>query len=571
MSVSTSPSPSSSEASRTFSKWVNNPVVEDYALRYAPRQFRTWSMYAVLMSAIGGIAFMADFAIGASTTVSYGFSSAAWGIVAAAVIIFVTGIPIAYYSARYNVDMDLLTRGSGFGYLGSTLTSLIYATFTIIYFSTEGSILAQAFKLFFGIPLPIGYLIGGIGIIPLVAFGMTALSKFQVWTQPLWMLLIIIPLLAMVIKDPDSLNRWVHFGGTAANGSHFSLLGFGLSMGVVLSLITQIGEQVDYLRFMPDRTPKAGKKWMLVVILGGPGWVLIGCLKQLAGSYLGSTIFSAVGPSGAIEPIQMFVSSFDKIIPWAGLALAVATLLVVLSQLKIQVTNAYSGSLSWSNFFSRLLHSHPGRVVWLFLQVAIALVIMEIGMFRILNFILGFYSNLAVAWIAAVTSDLVVNKRILKISPPYIEFKRAHLYNFNPVGFGAMLISAAISVIAFFGVFGSFLQAFSPLLALVISFVLVPVIALATKGKYYIAREDPFATEQAKRKYEDEGPKPLTECGHCNYSYEREDVTYCPFIGKPICSLCCSLEKSCHDMCKVGSQGGRTLPYKPVEATSEIA
>ena len=45
---------------------------------------------------------------------------------------FPIGLPIAYYAARYGVDIDLLTRGAGFGYLGSTITSLIYASFTFL-------------------------------------------------------------------------------------------------------------------------------------------------------------------------------------------------------------------------------------------------------------------------------------------------------------------------------------------------------------------------------------------------------------------------------------------------------
>ena len=28
---------------RSFNKLVNNPVLEDYSLRYAPKSFRTWS------------------------------------------------------------------------------------------------------------------------------------------------------------------------------------------------------------------------------------------------------------------------------------------------------------------------------------------------------------------------------------------------------------------------------------------------------------------------------------------------------------------------------------------------
>ena len=30
-----------------------------------------------------------------------------------AVVIFLTGLPLAYHSCRYNLDLDLITRGSG--------------------------------------------------------------------------------------------------------------------------------------------------------------------------------------------------------------------------------------------------------------------------------------------------------------------------------------------------------------------------------------------------------------------------------------------------------------------------
>lgn len=555
---------SSEHATRKFNKWVNNPVLEDYALRYAPQSFRKFSQSAVANSALGGIAFLANFAIGASVTTAYGFSSAVWGILIAAAVIFLTGIPIAYYSAKYNVDMDLLTRGSGFGYLGSTLTSLVYATFTFIYFATEGSILAQAFEIYFGIPLAIGYLIGAIAVIPLVTYGMTLLSRLQSWTQPLWLILMVAPLIGILVTQPQALGAWAHFGGNSPSGSAFNPLYSGMAAGVVLSLISQIGEQVDYLRFMPNRTEKNHRSWLWVVILSGPGWVILGAFNMLCGSLYASFIAPRVGTTAAVEPIQQFIHGFGTFIPGTFLVLTIATLFVILSQLKIQVTNAYSGSLSWSNFFSRLFHFHPGRVAWLFLQVAIALTIMEAGMFNFLNIVLGFYANVAVAWVGAIVSDLVVNKKLLKISPDYIEFKRAHLYNFNPVGFGSMLIASAISIIAYFGLLGSLLQAFSPFLALILAFILAPVIALATKGKYYIARENPIITSgieiasTVQRSLDHVHHHHTTgnvdvktyTCSVCNYEYEQEDMTYCPFHGGMICSLCCSLEKNCHDMCK---------------------
>ncbi|WP_141604143.1 purine-cytosine permease family protein [Terrilactibacillus laevilacticus] len=545
---------------RSFNSWVNNPMIEDYALRYAPKSFRKWSEFAVASSAIGGIAFLADFAIGGSITIAYGFTNAFWGILIAGLIIFLTGIPIAHYSSKYNVDMDLLTRGAGFGYLGSTLTSLVYATFTLIYFATEGAIMAQALEIYFHIPLGIGYLIGALVIIPIVTFGMTALAKFQIWTQPLWIVLMVVPVIAILVKDPQSLATWTQFGGNSSSGPSFNPLFFAMSAGVVLSLITQIGEQADYLRFMPDRTAKNHKKWIWAVILAGPGWIIIGAFKQLCGSFFVSYIAPSVGFEKAGEPIQMFIKAFGTFIPGAFLVLTIATFFVLMSQLKIQVTNAYSGSLSWSNFFSRIIHFHPGRVAWLFLQVAIALAMMEAGIFNFLNAVLGFYSNVAVAWIGAIVADLVINKNLLKISPPYIEFKRAHLFNFNPVGFGSMIIASVISIIAYFGYLGDFLQAFSPFLSLALAFILAPIIAIATKGKYYIARENPAQqqlhaaalehTHMHSHSHNHVHENGESTCAVCSYDYEQEDTTYCPFHGGTICSLCCSLEKNCHDMCK---------------------
>jgi purine-cytosine permease-like protein len=124
---------------------------------------------------------------------------------------------------------------------------------------------------------------------------------------------------------------------------------------------------------------------------------------------------------------------------------------VLLSQLKINIVNTYSGSLSWSNFFSRLLHRHPGRAAWVFLQVGLPLVLMEIDIFDHIVEVLAWYSNVGVAWIAAMVSDLVINKRWLKLAPPDLVFHRARLYHVNPVGFGSMIVAGAVSMIAYAG------------------------------------------------------------------------------------------------------------------------
>jgi hypothetical protein len=125
-------------ALRSYQSWIANETLEDYSLRYAARSFRRWSPFVIANTAIGGISFLALEAIGGAVTLSYGFANAFPAILAVCLFVFATNLPVAYYSSRYNIDMDLLTRGSGFGYIGSTITSLIYATFTFVFFALEG-------------------------------------------------------------------------------------------------------------------------------------------------------------------------------------------------------------------------------------------------------------------------------------------------------------------------------------------------------------------------------------------------------------------------------------------------
>ena len=62
-------------------------------------------------------------AIGGTITLNYGVTNATAAILVVSVIIFGCGLPIAYHAAKCGIDIDLLTRGAGFGYIGSTITS----------------------------------------------------------------------------------------------------------------------------------------------------------------------------------------------------------------------------------------------------------------------------------------------------------------------------------------------------------------------------------------------------------------------------------------------------------------
>ncbi len=526
---------------RNYNQWVANQTLEDYALRFTAKRARRWSAGRVANTALGAISFLALEAIGGAVTLSYGFDNAVAAIMAVGLIIFLTGVPIAYYAAKYGVDIDLLTRGAGFGYIGSTITSLIYASFTFIFFALEAAILAMALEILLGIPQTIGYLLSALLVIPLVTHGITFISRFQLWTQPLWIALQLLPFVYIAWHDIASVQDWTQYAGAHQNESRgISLLLFGAASSVIFSLIAQIGEQVDFLRFLPPPAPGKKVRWWLALLAGGPGWIIVGALKILAGSFLAVLALQhGVGAADAADPTRMYSIAFGYITSSPDIALALAGIFVIVSQLKINVTNSYAGSIAWSNFFSRLTHSHPGRVVWLVFNVAIALLLMELGIYRALESILGVYAIVAVAWVGSLVADLVINKP-LKLSPPQIEFKRAHLYDINPVGFGSMILASMLGISAHLGVFGESLQALSPYLALLASFVLAPLIAWLTRGRYYIARmpEMIFSSNDA------------VTCCICEHAFEPEDMTTCPAYGGHICSLCCSLDARCQDLCK---------------------
>lgn len=514
-------------------------TLEDYTLRFAPRSYRRWTPAVVATTALGGIAYMADFSIGAGIGVAHGTGNALAAIAVAAVVIFVTGFPLAYYGARYNIDLDLITRGSGFGYYGSVLTSVIFASFTFIFFATEGSIMAQGLKIGLGMPLWLGYLVSTLLVIPLVIYGMKALSTLQVWTTPIWLLLMVGPLVYLVAADPGAVDRFLSYAGTSGDGG-VNTASVLLGAGVCLSLIAQIGEQIDYLRFMPPKTAENRRSWWAAVVAAGPGWVVLGALKQAIGVFLAVYLIAEVGPAAATEPIQQFRGAFDAMMP-SWLVIPLAVVLVVISQIKINVTNAYSGSLAWTNSFTRVTKRYPGRLVFVLVNLGIALALMEADMFSVLNNILSFYSNCAMAWVVTVATDIAVNKYVLKLSPRAPEFRRGMLHAVNPVGVVSFVASSGLSIAMYFNAFGDALQPYSPVAAVVIAFVLTPLMAILTRGRYYLRRTDDGIAEPL---LDAEGNPSATvyECHVCRQQYERPDLTACQAHAAVVCSLCLSTD-----------------------------
>ena len=187
------------------------------------------------------------------------------------------------------------------------MTSLIYASFTFLFFAIEAAIMALALQLCLGLPLWIGYLVCASAVIPLVAYGIRLISRLQIWTQPVWLALGLLPVVCIAVQDPAAVQALTAFPGLDGTGDGFDLARFGTATGVLLALLAQVGEQVDFLRFVPEPASARDRTWWLAVLAGGAGWILPGMVKILLGAGLAVLALAhGVPPDAAAEPTQMY-------------------------------------------------------------------------------------------------------------------------------------------------------------------------------------------------------------------------------------------------------------------------
>src|SRR5690606_26746665 len=110
----------------------------------------------------------------------------------------------------------------------STITSLIYACFTFILFAVEATIMSQALTMCFGIPLAAAHVISAVAVLPIAILGIRVISRMQLWTQPVWIVLQLAPLAYLMMADASAFSGWVAYRGEQNAGRPaFDLVMFG--------------------------------------------------------------------------------------------------------------------------------------------------------------------------------------------------------------------------------------------------------------------------------------------------------------------------------------------------------
>ncbi len=150
------------------------------------------------------------------------------------------------------------------------------------------------------------------------------------------------------------------------------------------------------------------------------------------------------------------------------------------------MTNVYSGSLAFANFFARVFEWAPSRIVWVIL-VSVAWIGLMFGdVFTHLLSFLEWDGIYLLARVATVVADLTVVKRWRRIGPPQVEYEKDKLYAINPVGVVALIAGVGVGSFVQYAVHQPAVHSLAPYFGFVVAFVVHVAMAVATQGRWYL-------------------------------------------------------------------------------------
>ena len=107
---------------------VTEEIDKDYSLEKVPRNQRNMGWLSITNITLGIATAIFYFQMGSIMAFQFGALNAIISSVYAIIVAGVLGTFIAYLSAKSGMNVNLLSRGGGFGYIGASLTSFLYAT-----------------------------------------------------------------------------------------------------------------------------------------------------------------------------------------------------------------------------------------------------------------------------------------------------------------------------------------------------------------------------------------------------------------------------------------------------------
>lgn len=444
--------------------------MESYAVKRVPSGQR-WPSLAILLVLTGNVTAMFFFSLGTQFSFLVGFPGALLPIAYMVIGATVLGSLIMTIASKEGLNMVLLSRGLGFGAKGSAVASLVYGINYIFYFLFEGSIVSHALSQYFGIGLNsptstvVFALVGALAL----AFawrGMHSMNILQRFGMPIFLVLFIVGM--VMLAQGYTLVGPGQWEATEPGGATAMWQAFSLANG---QIVFQALMATDYGRFT---RPSIGYRGTGKIVLAE---MLMITVVMLLGMLISYTVLpSLTGPDAllsATDPGFLFAL-------FMGLT---GVLFTVITQIRINVMNLYSGSLAFSNTWDALSSRRVRRNWWMVALLVVGVVLYPIN---ILQYTATFQSVTGImtnTWIFILLADYYICRKGLRLATvANVEYREGRVRNWNPCG----LVSMAVAiVVGGLGVAGLYPIYYASFLAMAVGPVVHVALTYATRGRYY--------------------------------------------------------------------------------------
>lgn len=445
--------------------------IESFATERVPANLR-WPIPAISLVLLGNATAMFFFSFGAQQTFLVGWP---WLLLPIGYF-FVGAVLIGMLTMRVasgeGLSQNLLSRGLGFGSRGAAVTSFIYAVNYIYYFLFEGTIVSHAIAFQFDIPINSAAgiaIFAAVGLVT-IAFvwrGMHAMSFLQSWGFPIFILLLAWGLIEFVANhDPVGPSGWESTSGPLTLASMMSALSFANGQMIFQGLMA-----TDYGRFAARNIRYRGTASIMLLELV-PMFTVI-----FLGCFLGASLLQELsGPdaqSRAQDPGFMFVHIM-------GLA---GVLFVLITQIRINVMNLYSGSIALASGFEVAAHLKPGRPWWMFLVWFFGVVFYATNVINHLGTFLAVAGVLTNTWVLIILADYFICRRLLNLGRTEdIEFHEDDVRRWNPCGLVSLGVAVFVGALGILEIYPIYYASFA---AMFLGPILHVLLTASTKGRYY--------------------------------------------------------------------------------------
>ena len=455
--------------------------MESYATTRVPQSQR-WPAFAILLILTGNVTAMFWFTLGGQISFLVGWPNMLLPIGYLIVVSTILGSLVMRIASKEGLSLVLLTRGLGFGAKGSAIASFVYGINYIFYFIFEGSIVSHALSQYFGIgqgsaTASVIFALVGAAALFFAWRGMHSMNILQRFGMPIFIALFILGMFMLAdgyaIAGP---GQWVSLSpdDPTVMWQAFSLVNGQIVFQALLA--------TDYGRFSKTKIGYRGTAGIMF------GELVMIAIVMVLGSMLAYTLL----PTLTGDNPQLWAT--DPGFAFALIMGFIGVVFTIITQIRINVMNLYSGSLAFANTWDAFARRPIRRSWWMIGILVLGIVLYPINVLQYTDTFLAVTGIMTNTWIFILLADYFICRKLLRYaSVEKIEYQDHEVRKWNPCGISAMLIAVLVGAAGVVGIYPVYYASFA---AMLVGPVIHVVLTVISRGKFYSVVPAPVVSVQ---------------------------------------------------------------------------